>query len=271
MSQNSFNYLLLVFLISIGCKTFSIPDQLANYDIKGNIKEAKVDQLGNIYLLKEYNNIVKYNPDLIFQYEYADNTLGEVTTIDVSDPLKILIYKKDYGLLIILDNTLAELNRINLYELDYQSVSAVGTALDRNIWIYDDINYQLLKINDQGRTLINSISLVDQGLQNIQPSHIQEKSGKLILQDYQNGIFLFDNLGQYIQTFPFSTYKPLQFDGQNIIYFNKNKIVVYDTKFFNEKTIALEPKEESTELKNAILKNNKIYYIYNDGLNIYPL
>jgi hypothetical protein len=263
--------LFIVLLFFFGCKTISIPDNSTNYDLNGLIKDAKVDQLGNIYLLHRNNKIFKYNANLELQYEYADNTLGEVTTFDVSDPLKILIFKKDYGFLIMLDNTLAELNRINLYELDYQSVSAIGTALDRNIWIYDDVNYHLIKINDQGRKLINSISLIDQGLQNIQPFHIQEKAGKLILQDYQNGIFLFDNLGQYIQTFPYKIEKPIQFDGRNLVYFDRDQIVIYDTKFFDEKTIPLQNEGVKTQIKNAILKNNNIYYIYQHGMNISPL
>jgi hypothetical protein len=261
---------LLWWLCLIACASPKINIAQNIYDLNANIKETNIDKVGNTYILDNSNRITKYNSLLKPQYSYADNTLGAITTLDVSDPLKILIYNDDYGILIKLDNTLAELSRLNLYELDYQSVSVVATALDGNTWLYDEGKYQLKKINDQGTELLSSISMVDQGLQNMQPTFIQEKAGKLIMQDPKKGIFLFDNLGQFIQTFPFLVKSDVQFDGTNIIYMDQNEIVIYNTILYSEKKIPLQNDLVNNQLKQVILGKSKLYYVYNKGITILP-
>lgn len=261
------NLVVLIFLLT-SCSSVKKTEVQNTHDLNIPIHKVFVDQIENIYILDNANKLTKYNSSLKPQFSYADNTLGKITTVDVSDPLKITIYKKDFGLLIKLDNTLAEIDRINLYEMNFQSVPVVATALDAQTWLYEETRYQLIKINDRGQELLTSVNMVDQGLQNIQPTYIQEKAGKLIIQDPLRGVFLFDNLGQFIQTFPFKNKSNVQFDGTNIIFREEDKIVMYNTRLLEEQSIILDKKMLSPNLQQVILKKSKLYYIYSDGLSI---
>ena len=231
------------------------------------VRKAKVDQLGNLIILTQNNKVYLYTKDLIRKYEYADNTLGMISQVDATNPLKIILYKKDYGLIITVDNTLSEIDRLSFFEMGFQAVNIASAALDGNLWIYDNTDYRLKKITPKGKVLLESITMVEIGMQGLNPDFIQEKAGKLILKDPEKGILLFDNLGQYIQTFPFRIEEDLQFDGNNLIFFEKNKMTIYDTRIFEESIIDLSKEKVNKNPRNVKISKFGYYYIYNDGID----
>ncbi len=231
------------------------------------VQKAKVDQLGNLFVLTQKNKVFFYTKDLTKKYEYADNTLGKISQVDVTNPLKIILYKKDYGMIITIDNTLSEIDRLNLFEMGFQAVSTASAALDGNLWIYDNTDYRLKKITPKGKVLLECITMVEIGMQGLDPDFIQEKAGKLILKDPERGILLFDNLGQYIQTFPFKVKEDLQFDGDNLIFFEQDKVTIYDTRVFEESSIDLSQEKINQKPKNVKISKSGYYYIYNDGID----
>ena len=195
--------------------------------------------------------------------------MGKIATLDVSNPLKILIYKSDYGQAVLLDNTLSEINRINLYENGYNSVPVMANSSDGNLWIYDGTDYKLKKISYDLDLLLESNSLRDYNLQQINPQIIIERNGRLVIQDKEKEVILFDNLGQYMQVSPFKTEVDIQFDGRNIIYLLDGVLNVYNIKLFDENTIPYESTKKSHP-KNIRVGHHFIYLIYENGIDIIP-
>lgn len=260
--------ILCMAVIFIQCKSGQQLVSGTEHMINLPVRKAKIDQLNNLIILTQNNKVYFYTKDVIKKYEYADNTLGKITQVDVTNPLKIILYKKDYGLIITVDNTLSEIDRLSLFEKGFQAVSTASAALDGNLWIYDNTDYRLKKITPKGKVLLESITMVEIGMQGLNPDFIQEKAGKLILKDPNRGILLFDNLGQYIQTFPFKVEEDLQFDGNNLIFFEKDKMTIYDTRIFEEATIDLSLEKTAIKPKNVKISKFGMYYIYNDGIDI---
>jgi hypothetical protein len=93
------------------------------------------DDFRSVYYGK--NNVVyKLSDKGIMQY-YAPQ-LGEVTSVDIINPLKIILFYEQTQQVVVLDNRLNEIQRLPLAELIPGSyVTYVGLAGERRLWIYN--------------------------------------------------------------------------------------------------------------------------------------
>src|SRR5687768_15474844 len=72
--------------------------------IKGDIIDFTVDNLDNIYVLNTRNQLKKFNAKGDSVGVYNDvKKYGQATLIDVSNPLKILMYYRDFATVVMLD------------------------------------------------------------------------------------------------------------------------------------------------------------------------
>jgi len=164
--------------------------------IEGDIVDFTVDNTGNIYLLSKDNQLKKLdaNGDSIAVYN-AVNTYGDVYFIDVSNPLKVLLYYKDFTTIVEVDRLLRTLNTIDLRNLGIFQVKAVGLSYDNNVWIYDELDARLKRIGDDG-TLLDQTTDFRQLFDSVpDPSVIMDQSGLVYLYDTAKGVYAFDHYG----------------------------------------------------------------------------
>ena len=83
------------------------------------------------------NNVIfKQSDQSVTQY-YAPQ-LGEVTRVDIINPLKIIVFYEQTQHVVVLDNRMNEIQRFSLAELIPGSyVTYVGLAGERRLWIYN--------------------------------------------------------------------------------------------------------------------------------------
>jgi hypothetical protein len=99
------------------------------------------NQFGSRYSLK--NNIFSITKDKI-SLEYKNIALGEISHVDINNPLKIVILYENFNTIILLDNQLNELQKINLSENEIPIVAtAVGLASQNRLWIYNNLTQQI--------------------------------------------------------------------------------------------------------------------------------
>lgn len=99
------------------------------------------DKFSNIYYIKK-RTLYKRQTDGII--EYAALNLGEITRVDLINPLKISVYYKQANTLVLLDNTLNEINRFDFSTIeDFRNTSFAGTANDRRLWIFNTDTQQV--------------------------------------------------------------------------------------------------------------------------------
>lgn len=80
--------------------------------------------------------------------QFSDIQLGEITSVDILNPLRITVFYKEFNTAIILDNTLSEITRIDFNRLEnYRNISHARTAADRKLWIFN-IDLQQLELFD---------------------------------------------------------------------------------------------------------------------------
>ena len=97
--------------------------------------------VGNLYYLK---NDVFYSQNKKESWQYKNVSLGQPTKIDIQNPLKIMLFYDNFNTVIMLDNQLNEIQKINFSEKDVPIVAAAaGNASQNRLWIYNSLTQQI--------------------------------------------------------------------------------------------------------------------------------
>jgi len=191
---------LICVLFVMSCSTSKSQNKpeslLSDYDINANIKIAEIDNLGRIYVVTDKNILINYRPDFKEMYRHANTKSGAISSIDVSNPLKITVFYDNFNKVKIFDNTLTQITEMNLSE-KFSDITACASSNDGTYWVYDPTQFKLLKINENAEVLLETSNLNDFGMQDISITDIREKSNFVLLTDRKKGFYVFDNLGQY--------------------------------------------------------------------------
>ena len=110
------------------------------------------DPAGKTYLLLSDSRLITRNQLGGTVNTFYDSSLGAPDHVDVTNPFSIILYYQDYGRLVLLDRTLSEITRIDLFNVEgLQQPGALARANDNQIWVYDDWDYRLKLLDEQGR------------------------------------------------------------------------------------------------------------------------
>lgn len=146
--------LLICFFISSHCLAQSDTTFRLIKTIKGDIVDFTIDNLDNIYVLNSRNQIKKFNANGDSVAIYNDiRKFGNVTLIDVSNPMKILLYYRDFATVVMLDRFLNAVNSIDLRKQNIFQAKAIGQSYDNKIWVYDELENKLKKVDEEGKLL----------------------------------------------------------------------------------------------------------------------
>ena len=123
----------------------------------GEIADAALDNLGNLYIVSPGGQIRKFNAagDSVAIYNQVRNS-GKLFSIDVSNPLKILLFYKDFSSVVVLDRFLSAITTVNLKKYSILQPTAVGLSYDNHIWVFDEYDSKLKKIDEQGNLLLET-------------------------------------------------------------------------------------------------------------------
>ncbi len=235
-----------------------------SYDISEKVVDIHIDNLRNIYILTKENKVVRYTDSYNKQYEYSNNLIGEIKSIDATNPQKILCFVKDFNRLLILDNTLAEINRIDLSTFDYLDVSVVSRSNDNQIWLFDPINQVLVKVNDLIEPQYESNRLSDLNLGMIEPVSLKEKENIVVMSDPNIGLLIFDNFGQFLKLIPEKGIDNFQIFGEYLFFTQDNKYFQYHITRYEKSEL----KDMIEGFKQFSITKHNTYYIDNDGVII---
>lgn len=223
------------------------------------------DPIGNIYLVKENNFIVKYNAQGDSLAVFNDISSGAVTQIDATNPLRVLVFYAGFSKIKILDNILSLKNELDLARLGLFNIPCIANSMDGNIWVYDPSG-NLLKIDDR-LEIKHSYFLRNMLDFNVDPSHLVERDRTLYMTDSLQGILQFDRFGFYRTVYKFMT-KESSVINDFIVYLDKPYLKSYDKKSLRASEIALPNPED---IISARLEKNQVYILRKNQLDIYQL
>lgn len=238
--------------------------------IKGEYKDFTIDNLGNIFLISSSNQIKKldnnYDSFAIFN---DSKRFGDIFSIDVSNPLKVLVYYKDFATILTLDRQLNIKNVIDLRQQNISQVRAIAQSYDNNIWLFDEEDYKLKKIDDYGKLLSETpdFRLLFDGGTPYLPKNIIDMNGLLYLYHPKGGWKIFDYYGGFKTQYAFNDWQDVSVaDGFLIGHDNLH--------FFAERPKDLQSLSNTTDIdlnkaKKVIVWKNIYYLLTQEGIEIY--
>ena len=197
--------------------------------IAGDIEDFTIDNLGNIYLLTTTNQVKKLNAkgDSIAVYNDV-RRYGNISSLDATNPLKVLVYYKDFSTIIVLDRLLNVRNTIDLRKQNIFQVRAITTSYDNNIWLYDEMDSKLKKIDDTGKLLMETTDFRQIFDSVPTPNALYDRDGQLYLYDPKKGLFVFDYYGGKKNNFQILQLTDLQVIDKNTITGRNNlRVLLY--------------------------------------------
>ena len=234
---------------------------------EGDIADAAIDNLDNLYIISSTGQIKKYNAagDSIGVYNQVKN-FGRLFSIDVSNPLKLLLFYKDFSTVVVLDRFLANINTINLRKFSILQAGAIGMSYDDHIWVYDEYDNKLKKIDNQGNKLLETTDFRTVFNQIISPQKIINDNGFVYLADTLSGVFVFDNYGSFKRKIPMINWQSIAVSRNNLISTQNEMITIY-----NQSTM-LETSKKNPFFKpyhHSFTSANKFISFSNNRLEIY--
>lgn len=272
-----FNILLCGFVLQLNAQTDTAlensPDIARSPSVTfypGRVKQFTADNLGNIYVLTPAGLLIKYNDRGDSLNVFNDvRRYGTVYTMDATNPMKVLLYYRDFSMIVMLDRYLNKVNTIDLRKAGIFQAKAVGLAYDNNIWVFDEQSAKLKKIDETGRMLSETPDL--RQVLDIMPSPatITDRDGFVYLYDEVNGLYIFDYYGTLKNALSLKGIRDLQVISKTIVGRRGHAFVRYTPG-------TLELKE--AQLPAGIQRAEKIcitrqgIYVLNEsgGIELYP-
>jgi hypothetical protein len=269
-------YLKRFFLFIFLC-TFSVfvavgQDSVFHFLQKINVPTASfsVNQLGELYVLTSGNQLKKYNAkgDSIGVFNQVTK-YGKLATVEAENPWKTILFYQNFSTLVLLDKYLNVVTSIDLRKRNIFRVRAVTTSYDNNIWLFDEQDNKLKKIDDNGNLLLETVDFRLLFDTVPDPQKIIDRDGFVYLYDSLKGIYIFDYYGSFKSKLSFTHWTGIEVVGKTIYGFGTKNLYRYTFPLPDVTKIALPQEFANSSLIK--LRNNMIYVLKNEQLRIYSV
>jgi hypothetical protein len=200
-------------------------------------------------------------------YSYTNTQLGIISSIDIINPLKIVLFYRDFNTIILLDNRLSELsNRIHLSSESFdKNVSFAGISSNNNLWLYSlDDNILTLWNYESKQTVFNS-----QPLSNYQKdfeAHIQVSNYEYCWLVSNENVLKFNEYGSFIDSFEESGIEKIVSYNKGVLYLKKDTIYFLNSDL-KEPLIT----SKKHKLNNFVAIKDNLYFFDTNVLYKYSL
>lgn len=210
-----------------------------------------IDNFGALFHIVG-NTLYKKDPNQ--NYSYSNVQLGTITSANPFNTLKINLFYKNFNTVLILDNRLSEIYKIDFNAIQpYKNITHIATGSDNTIWIFNQDTQHL--------------ELFDYKTNKTRATTMPVGSKVLALTSNYNYSWLLTEKFLYTYNYFGSTIAKIKNDGfSQIVEDNGNLIIQRDQKlyFLAKDTPQLIPIHLPELLIKQFLVTNESLYIYTD-------
>ncbi|MEM6516800.1 MAG: hypothetical protein AAF688_11505 [Bacteroidota bacterium] len=183
---------------------------------------------------------------------YGNIQLGAPTTVDTFNPLKINLFYQDFNTLIVLDNRMTEVVKIDFnIRQPYLNISHLSTGADNSVWIFNQ-DLQQLQIFDYRNSKIRASAVPVQS--NVLDLESDYNFAWLLTENY---LYKYNYFGSLISKIENRDFKRLTMYNENLVIETETGLLFMPAKSDTPKPISLD-----TMLINQFLLNGETLYIY---------
>lgn len=196
----------MIFLLLLASIGLAVPTVLSQelscgkiITLKGQVHVER-DPLGQVLLFNDREIIKISSGDTLFN-RFSQMAWGPIHQVDASNPMKIVVFYKEAARIIFLDNTLSPNgDPIDLIALNYDQTELTCASIDNCIWLYDRLNFRLIRLNTQLQPLVTipNLNQILNGKTDF--CRLDERNNRLYLSSADGQVFVFDLYGSLLTT-----------------------------------------------------------------------
>ncbi|WP_146104963.1 hypothetical protein [Nonlabens tegetincola] len=242
-------YLLLLFCLYGMCQEIKTPVDMQEF--------YGIDDFGALYYGKDQALVKKTTTQ---STNYFDIQLGPITSVDLLNPLKIVVFYEDTQTVVILDNRLNEIQRVTLSTLNpLRFISKVQLAGDRRLWMLNADTNQIELYDYINNRIISSTPVIKGNIRHLYTDynfcHVQ----------VDNSLISFNTYGSKTST--------LSLNGAMLAYHLEQLVIIQgnDVTSYNFGKDFRFRESETTKIPKEILitENNKSFHLKTGNLYIW--
>jgi len=223
INNSFFRKIIFLFILMIWLLSLKVKAQEYQFITKIDTaaKMVNLDNLGNLFVVTPKNELLKFNPQGKFLWNYTNKTYGEVSQIDVTDPLRVILYYEGYQQIVVLNNNLSEISKFTFNQNPNQQITLVASANNNGFWVYDQINRELKKLTNNFIDDLKSGNIYQRNGFDMQANFMLTDDQYIYINDEKEGIRIFDRYGNFFKTaviYPLNNFEV----NDNDIYFMKD-------------------------------------------------
>lgn len=222
-------------------------------------ERVTTDIQGVVYLTND-NQLESYSLDGRLLRNYSEQTAGNITTVDAGIASKILVFYRESGSIMLLNNELAPVGiPLNLFDKSLMTVSLAAMGSSNKMVLYDEVNQNLiltdLSLNIQSQSHITFPGEFHATDMQVVPEH------RIALLDTTHGICLFDFFGTFEREIPIPGIERMQLMKDRIVYLRDGQLWRYNLPS-STAPISLQPIAlEMPEILDFHIGKDVLYYI----------
>jgi hypothetical protein len=230
----------------------------------GDFTYFTVDNLDNVFLLSNTNQLKRISPNGDSAVFNDVRKYGKLFSIDATNPLKVLLFYKNFSTIVVLDRNLNIRNTINLRKQNIIRVKTIAASYDNNVWVFDEGEGKLKKIDDNGDVLMETVDFRNLFDTIPSPTQIVDRDKFVYLYDIAKGFYTFDYYGALKGRLPLINWTNTDVFANTLYGFSDTSLYQYKQGSLNLKEYTL-PLSFSDALQIKV-GNNKLYVLHKDGL-----
>ena len=202
---------------------------------------TQTDKFNNVWVI-DGTDLICFDKSLKKVGSYANLMLGNPSTIDVSDPFKVVLFYPQTKSLVLLNNKLAVIgNPISLSDEGIGDAIMACRSGKRGFWIFDRSKGEIIhfdsNVEQTGEKIVLDVSYSD-----LVPLYMQEINGVLHVAFKNKGIFRFDSFGGTLAEIPVNIDSPFLLNVKEVIYQSNGTTFSYNTENYQNTPLDLSSK-----------------------------
>ncbi len=219
-----------------------------------------IDNFGTLFFTKA-NTIYKKNKTSTISYNNLQ--LGELSSANSFNPLKINLFYKELNTAVILDNRLAEIFKIDFNAIStYKNVSHISTGYDNTIWIFNQ-DTRLLEVYDYktNTTRAKTQHPITSKILTLKSNY---NYCYLLTEDY---IMVYNYFGSIVEKLKNNGYTDIE-ENNGFLYLKKENSLYYLGK---EKSNIIPIKTKGISINEFFVTNESLYIYNNESLQEFQI
>jgi hypothetical protein len=227
-----------------------------------------VDRKGNAYFMDPNRSLFMLDSLGSPVNNFSPPSRGRISAVEAWNPMKLFLFYEDRQELMLLDRFMRPIANTRLTDLGYMgNVQAATLTSDDSFWLFNESDFTLSKIDLRYQKPIIETPLdliLDKARFDVR--FMREYQNMVYLLDYNGGVYVFDNLGNYKKKLPFTGLSYIGFSGNELYFVKDQQLHFFDLYQMKERIISL-PADKS--YLTALVNSGLVYLFTKDQADVY--